>query len=238
MLLPPDHAIMQCRHVGKIYPTGDLDLTVLSDLELEVRPREFIAITGESGCGKSTLLHLLGCLDDPTTGEIYFQNRVYSSLPASQKNRMRNLDFGFVFQFHHLLPEFNALENVILPGMIAGRPEKELIEAGTELLSDLRLLERKNHKPAQLSGGEQQRVAVARAMINQPAMLFMDEPTGNLDPEHSHELIELIRQQQRKRQLTIILVTHNREIASLADRPFLLVDGKLADISLSHESSG
>lgn len=220
--------LLSCGDVTKVYRGGGETLTVLDGLRLEVRANAFTAITGESGCGKSTLLHILGCLDDPTSGSIRFGDTEYASLTQSQKDRLRNREFGFVFQFHHLLPEFTALENVIMPGLIAGRSHRELLDKGMELLGELNLKPRAGYKPPKLSGGEQQRVAVARAMINRPALLFMDEPTGNLDPVHSRELIELIRLQQQTKNLTIVMVTHNREIAAEADVHCVLSRGQLS----------
>jgi len=175
--------VLQCKCVVKTYHAGDSPLTVLHGLDLAVYENEFIAVTGESGCGKSTLLHALGCLDEINEGEIYYKDTAYHSLTSNRKDNLRNQEYGFVFQFHHLLPEFNALENIMIPGMIAKRSNPALEKEALSLLMDLDLLERGHHTPSQLSGGEQQRVAVARALINQPAILFMDEPTGNLDPE-------------------------------------------------------
>lgn len=219
--------ILRCEKLDKIFKTGPKELQVLDQLDLDVQESEFVAITGESGSGKSTLLHLLGCLDQATSGEIHFRGEQLSSLTERSRDRMRSQSFGFVFQFHHLLPEFNAVENVAIPGMILGLPDDELWNRAHKLLQDLGLAERAEHKPSQLSGGEQQRVAVARAMINHPEILYMDEPTGNLDPSSSAELITLIRQQQKVKKLTIVMVTHNREIAAKADRQLELRDGKL-----------
>ncbi len=221
--------LLECHQLCKSYQSGDKRLDVLLDLEMQVMAREFLAITGESGSGKSTLLHLVGGLDIPTRGVISFRGQDIASLTEKQRDRLRNRDFGFVFQFHHLLPEFTALENVALPGMIQRLAEYELWDRARQLLRDLRIEERQDHKPTQLSGGEQQRVAVARAMINNPSLLLMDEPTGNLDPSTSDDLIQLIRQQQREKNLTIVMVTHNREISSTADRQFELIHGRLQE---------
>lgn len=228
---PETHnVLLQATQLKKIYKTGEQDLVVLRDLDLCVIQNEFLAITGESGSGKSTLLHLLGCLDNPTEGNIVYQGRDLSQNSQDELDRIRNLEFGFVFQFHHLLPEFSALENVMLPGMIAGKPSRELRETAQSILTELGLEHRLTHKPSRLSGGEQQRVAVARAMINSPSILFMDEPTGNLDPASSDELVAIIRQQQKVHHLTIVIVTHNLEIAHSADRHFKLHDGKLQEM--------
>lgn len=219
--------ILQCQSISRMYKSGESILTVIDNLSLAVEENGFIAVTGESGCGKSTLLHALGCLDDINGGEIVYKETAYSKLKQHQKDRLRNHEFGFVFQFHHLLPEFNALENVMMPGLIAGRSTPELKIVAEHLLEDMNLSARSHHKPSQLSGGEQQRVAVARALINEPSILFMDEPTGNLDPVKSQQLVDLILEQRKKRNLTIILVTHNHEIASQAQQCYELNNGKL-----------
>lgn len=222
--------LLQAMQLRKVYHTGDVDLEVLKNLDLEVYEKEFLAISGESGSGKSTLLHLLGCLDEITEGTILFRGQDLTRAGNGETNRLRNREFGFVFQFHHLMPEFNALENVALPGLIARRPAKDVWKQAEAILRDLRLGHRLRHKPARLSGGEQQRVAVARAMINDPSILFMDEPTGNLDPATSEELIALIREQQLARGLTIVMVTHNLAIAGQANRHLQLRDGCLRAI--------
>ena len=222
--------LLQAIDLRKVYRTGDVDLEVLKNLDLEVYEKEFLAISGESGSGKSTLLHLLGCLDEITEGTILFRGQDLTRAGNGETNRLRNREFGFVFQFHHLMPEFNALENVALPGLIARRPAKDVWKQAEAILRDLRLGHRLRHKPARLSGGEQQRVAVARAMINNPSILFMDEPTGNLDPATSEELIALIREQQLARGLTIVMVTHNLAIAGQANRHLQLRDGCLRAI--------
>jgi len=222
--------LLQALQLRKVYQTGDVDLEVLINLDLEVYEKEFLAISGESGSGKSTLLHLLGCLDEITEGTILFRGQDLTRAGNGETNRLRNREFGFVFQFHHLMPEFNALENVALPGLIARRPAKDVWKQAEAILRDLRLGHRLRHKPARLSGGEQQRVAVARAMINDPSILFMDEPTGNLDPATSEELIALIREQQLARGLTIVMVTHNLAIAGQANRHLQLRDGCLRAI--------
>lgn len=202
-------------------------MTVLKGLDLSVRSGEFVAITGASGSGKSTLLHLLGCLDNPSEGEIQYKEQSSRDLNEQQKDKLRNHEFGFVFQFHHLLSEFSALENVVLPGLIAHTNRSNIYARAEQLLTDLRMSERLQHRPSKLSGGEQQRVAVARAMINQPSILLMDEPTGNLDAANSEELISLVRDQQKKYDLTVVLVTHDASIAEIADRKFVLADGHL-----------
>ncbi len=222
------YPVLSCNNLRKVYRSGDSALEVLTGLDLSVNHGEFIAITGESGSGKSTLLHLLGCLDEPSEGEVKYKEQQVRDLTERQRDRLRNHEFGFVFQFHHLLAEFNALENVVLPGLIAHTSRPEAYQRAEQLLTELRMTERLNHRPNKLSGGEQQRVAVARAMINQPTVLLMDEPTGNLDSANSEELISLVVDQQKKYGLTIILVTHDQTIAKLADRNLVLTDGKLS----------
>ncbi|MBZ0255856.1 ABC transporter ATP-binding protein, partial [bacterium] len=212
--------ILSCKNIRKTYRSGDGVLTVLKGLDLAVQSGEFVAITGASGSGKSTLLHLLGCLDNPSEGEIQYKEQSIRDLNEQQRDKLRNLEFGFVFQFHHLLSEFSALENVVLPGLIANTNRSEIYDRAEKLLTDLRMSDRLQHRPSKLSGGEQQRVAVARAMINQPSILLMDEPTGNLDAANSEELISLVRDQQKKYGLTVILVTHDASIAEIADRKF------------------
>jgi lipoprotein-releasing system ATP-binding protein len=219
--------ILECHNLRKIYHTGEEDLEVLAGLDFHLKADEFVSITGESGCGKSTLLHLLGCLDEPTEGEVHYNGTNVSGLSQTRRDQLRNRDFGFVFQFHYLLPEFSALENVQLPGLIAGESSPKISERANQLLDELKLSNRKDFKPYKLSGGEQQRVAVARALINQPSIVFMDEPTGNLDPYHTEEMIHMIAEQQKKKRLAIVMVTHNQEIARLADRQFQLKNGIL-----------
>lgn len=224
-----NNVLLKCSQLRKTYRSGEGDLEVLHGLDLELQRSEFIAITGESGSGKSTLLHLLGCLDDPSEGTIELDGKPLRGVSETEKNRIRTQRFGFVFQFHHLLSEFTAQENVALPGLIAGLSRPEALSRAEALLQDLRMSERKHHRPSKLSGGEQQRVAVARAMINEPDLLLMDEPTGNLDANNSKELIELVKEQQGKRELAVILVTHDPVIAAYADRQLTLADGRLAD---------
>jgi lipoprotein-releasing system ATP-binding protein len=227
MNLEDKQILLEAKDLKRVFHTGEEDLTVLHELQLQVMQSEFLAITGESGSGKSTLLHLLGCLDVPTSGSVHYMGRKLSSLDSSEQDHIRNREFGFVFQFHHLLPEFNAMENVYLPGMIARRPQNELQDQAKDILTELGMGHRLQHKPNQLSGGEQQRVAVARAMINSPKILFMDEPTGNLDPANSEELVAIIREQQKGKHLTVVIVTHDPDIAHNSDRCLKLRDGRV-----------
>ena len=202
-------------------------LWVLKGVDLEVKKGEIVSIAGPSGSGKSTLLHILGTLDTPDKGEIYLQNKALHSLKGKPLAAFRNTHIGFVFQFHHLLPEFTAMENVCIPGWIAGRKKTEVRQEAQELLRTLGLSERMENKPNQLSGGEQQRVAVARALINKPAIIFADEPTGNLDSQNARELHHLFFQLRSSMNQTFLIVTHNEELAGMSDRILHMKDGKL-----------
>jgi len=213
-------ALLQANNLSKTYRSGETRVEVFRGLDLEVEQGEMLAVVGPSGIGKSTLLHLLGGLDHPDSGSIRIGDYQLTTMSNDQLARFRNRNVGFVFQFHHLLPEFNALENVAMPGWI-GRIEKEAaLEAGEGLLAELGLSERGHHFPSQLSGGEQQRVALARALLPNPILLLADEPTGNLDLGTSEKVFDLMRQCHHKRKLTSIIVTHNRDLASRCDRIF------------------
>jgi lipoprotein-releasing system ATP-binding protein len=200
---------------------------VLKGVDLTINKGEIVSIVGSSGAGKSTLLHILGTLDTADAGEIYLENQRIDVLKGKQLAKFRNTHIGFVFQFHHLLPEFNALENVCIPGWIAGKKKKDVINRATELLETLNLKDRLENKPQQLSGGEQQRVAVARALINNPQIVFADEPTGNLDSKNAKELHELFMQLRTQFNQTFLIVTHNEELALLSDREIHMKDGRI-----------
>ncbi len=202
-------------------------LQVLKGVDVSIAKGEVVSIVGASGAGKSTLLHILGTLDRPDAGTIKFEDRLISSMNARQLAQFRNRHVGFIFQFHNLLPEFTALENVCIPAFIAGRGAKEAEERATELLDFLGLRERAGHKPSQLSGGEQQRVAVARALMNNPDVILADEPSGNLDSKNARELHQLFFTLREKYNQTFVIVTHNDELASLADRALVMKDGRL-----------
>jgi lipoprotein-releasing system ATP-binding protein len=201
------------------------DLAVLKGVNLEVKEGEIISIVGASGAGKTTLLQILGTLDNADSGELIINNQEISKLNKSQLSQFRNLNIGFVFQFHHLLPEFSALENVCLPGYIARRNKKEVEARAKELLGKLGLADRLNHKPAELSGGEQQRASVARALINNPKLILADEPSGNLDSANAKELHELFFQLREETKQTFVIVTHNEDLANMADRKVVMKDG-------------
>ena len=201
------------------------DLAILKGVDIAVSKGEVVSIVGASGAGKSTLLHILGTLDEPDSGSIRINEQEVTQLKGNALANFRNEHIGFVFQFHHLLPEFTALENICIPGWI-GNKSKQVVEAkALELLKILDLTDRKDHKPAQLSGGEQQRIAVARSLINEPAIVFADEPTGNLDSLHAQELHQLFFDLRQQLGQTFLIVTHNEALANLSDRKLLMKDG-------------
>ncbi|MES1225720.1 MAG: ABC transporter ATP-binding protein [Bacteroidota bacterium] len=200
---------------------------VLKGVNIDIKKGEVASIVGPSGSGKSTLLHILGTLDKADMGEVIMNDIAISSLSPNKLAAFRNLHIGFVFQFHHLLPEFTALENVCIPGWLAGRKKNEVKDRATELLKMLGLKDRLENKPNEMSGGEQQRVAVARALINSPDIIFADEPTGNLDSANAKELHELFFDLRNKFNQTFLIVTHNEELAKLSDRILYMKDGKI-----------
>jgi len=200
---------------------------VLRGVDISIEKGEIVSIVGSSGAGKSTLLHILGTLDKADKGEVKMNNVPVSSLQGKKLAAFRNKHIGFVFQFHHLLPEFTAIENVCIPGWLAGRRKKEVEEKAAEWLGNLGLKDRTENKPNQLSGGEQQRVAVARALINNPSIVFADEPTGNLDSVNAKELHQLFLDLRKKFNQTFLIVTHNEELAKLGDRVLYMKDGKI-----------
>ena len=202
-------------------------LPVLQGVDIRISKGEVVSIVGSSGAGKSTLLHILGSLDKPDSGQILLNNERTDTLSGKKLAAFRNKHIGFVFQFHHLLPEFSALENVCIPGWIAGRKKKEVEEKAVELLTTLGLANRLENKPQQLSGGEQQRVAVARALINNPSIVMADEPTGNLDSKNAKELHHLFIDLRKQFNQTFLIVTHNEELATMSDRVLHMKDGKI-----------
>ena len=204
-------------------------LHVLKGVNLEVKTGEIVSIVGKSGAGKSTLLHILGTLDKPSSGEVIIDDKNTSHLTEAQLAAFRNQHIGFVFQFHHLLPEFTAVENVCIPAFIQKQNEKQARARAIELLNYLGLAERLDHKPTQLSGGEQQRVAIARALINRPTIVFADEPTGNLDSVTSRELHQLLFNLRDDFNQTFIIVTHNEELAKMSDRTLVMADGLIVE---------
>ena len=215
--------MLTAKNIQKYYGS----LWVLKGVDLEIRKGEIVTIAGPSGSGKSTLLHILGTLDRPSNGEIYLNQQPLLQLNGKAMAAFRNRHIGFVFQFHHLLPEFTAIENICIPGWIAGRKKKEVSQRAENLLHTLGLGDRMNNKPMELSGGEQQRVAVARALINEPDIVFADEPTGNLDSANARELHQLFFELREKLRQTFLIVTHNEELAGMSDRILHMRDGKI-----------
>lgn len=200
-------------------------LPVLKGIELHIKEGEVVSIVGASGAGKSTLLHILGTLDTPDSGRILLNNTEVFNLNQQKLAAFRNKEIGFIFQFHNLLPEFTALENIMIPGLIGNRPKAQVKQRATELLQLLGLADRKDHKPSELSGGEQQRVSVARALINDPSIVFADEPSGNLDSKNADELHQLFFDLRKELNQTFVVVTHNNELAEMADRKLEIADG-------------
>ncbi|MFP5248008.1 MAG: ABC transporter ATP-binding protein [Thermoanaerobaculia bacterium] len=213
-------AFLVGRELAKTYRTAEVPVIVFSGLNLEVKKGEMLAIVGPSGIGKSTLLHLLGGLDRADSGSVRVDERELTKMNADELAKFRNHNVGFVFQFHHLLPEFNALENVAMPGWIGKMDRDEALDRASGLLRELGLRERSGHFPNQLSGGEQQRVAIARALLADPVLFLADEPTGNLDLQTSERVFDLMRECHNKRGLTTVMVTHNPDLAARCDRVF------------------
>ncbi len=219
--------LIRARDLQKHFHRAGETLRILKGVSLTVSAGEFVAVVGPSGAGKSTLLHLLGALDRPTGGELSYGDRGLWTLSEGELAAFRNQTVGFVFQFHHLLPEFTALENVMMPALIARRPQAEAAEAARALLVQVGLGERLQHRPGELSGGEQQRVAVARALVSSPRVLLADEPTGNLDRKTGEEVFALLRLFNREQGIALVLVTHNEALSRQADRVLRLEDGRL-----------
>ncbi|HOX09832.1 MAG TPA: ABC transporter ATP-binding protein [Candidatus Omnitrophota bacterium] len=217
--------MIEAKGLRKVYRNGTRQLEVLKGVDIKAGKGEVLALLGPSGAGKSTLLHLLGGLDAPTDGEVRFGGKDIFSLSDSERAKIRNEKIGFIFQFYHLLPEFDAVENVMLPALIAGKARGKARSAAEELIAAVGLADRMRHKPGQLSGGEQQRVAIARALTNEPELLLCDEPTGNLDSDTGRNIIELLWELNKKRKMTMIIVTHDAGIAEEARRVVRIKDG-------------
>ena len=220
-------AVVCADRLAKTYAEGKLHTAVFDALDFHVDPGETVAIVGASGAGKSTLLHLLGGLDVPTSGEVYVAGQQMSALSDAARGRLRNTSLGFIYQFHHLLPEFTALENVMMPVLLAGKPTSEARQRAQGLLESVGLGHRLAHKPGELSGGERQRAAVARALVNNPACVLGDEPTGNLDEKTAAVVFEQMLELNRARATSLVLVTHDRRLARRLDRVLELRDGRL-----------
>ena len=217
--------------IDRHYSQGDVVLNILKGAEFAIWPGQSVALVAPSGAGKSTLLHVAGLLEHPDAGEVYIDQAPTSRLPDAERTRIRRLEIGFVYQFHHLLMEFSALENVIMPQMIRGLSRPEAVRRATDLLSYLGLKDRLTHRPAELSGGEQQRVAIARAVANAPRILLADEPTGNLDPRTSGVVFGALSQLVRASGLAAVVATHNMELASRMDRRVTLKEGRVVEVS-------
>ncbi len=215
--------MIQAKNIKKSYDGN----SILSGIDLTIEKGELVTIIGSSGAGKTTLLQILGTLDKPDSGELIINNTPVHNLNDKKISKFRNNDIGFVFQFHQLLPEFTALENVIMPGLIQGRKRSDIEAKANELLKTLKIDHRATHKPSEMSGGEQQRVAVARALINEPSVILADEPSGNLDSNNADELHNLFIELKNSLQQTFIIVTHNRELAALSDRVIEIADGQI-----------
>ncbi len=225
--------ILKCESLFKSYLTGNKKIEVLKGLDLEVLEGEMVAIVGESGVGKSTLLHLLGAIDSPDSGKVYFKGVDIFSSDRMELSSFRNKEIGFIFQFHHLLPEFTAIENVMMPSLIYGVSYVEALRPAKEALEEIGLGDRLYHRPSQLSGGEQQRVAIARAIVMKPALILADEPTGNLDPKTSQSVFAQMKEVQRERKFAMTVATHNKILAGKCDKIFRIEDGRLKELNFA-----
>ena len=222
-----NYPMIKITNLHKSFIMGSQELTVLKGIDLEIPRGQMVAIVGASGAGKSTMLHIMGMLDRPTKGTVYFDNQDLFQMSEAQQAEFRNRRIGFVFQFHHLLPEFTALENACMPALIQRRPLEEVEQEATTLLQEVGLGQRLHHKPGELSGGEQQRVAVARALLQKPDLVLADEPTGNLDTHTGESLFGLLRDLNRTRNTTFVIVTHNDKLSAQSDRIIHMQDGMI-----------
>ena len=222
--------VLQCTGIHKEFPSesGNGVLRILQGVDLQVKKAEIVSIVGSSGSGKSTLLHILGGLDHPTSGDVFWQNQSIYQYNKDQLADLRNKKVGFVFQFHHLLPEFTAIENVMMPALIQNQPASKAEKRAAELLERFGMSERLNHRPSQLSGGEQQRVSMARALTNNPSIILADEPTGNLDEKNTESILSLLFQLREMENVSIVLITHEKEIATRCDIVYSLHKGTLS----------
>ncbi|TNF01558.1 MAG: lipoprotein-releasing ABC transporter ATP-binding protein LolD [Gammaproteobacteria bacterium] len=228
-----DQPVLKCQGLSRHYSQGSARIEVLNGLSLAVGRGERVAIIGTSGSGKTTLLNLLGGLDDPDAGSVWIMGNDLAPMSESERARWRNQHLGFVYQFHHLLGEFSALENVAMPLLIGKRPVSEARQRAAEVLSKVGLEHRLDHKPSELSGGERQRVAIARALVANPACVLMDEPTGNLDPQTAETILQLLMSLNRDMGISFVVVTHDPQVAGRMDRVLSLSNGRLADVSAS-----
>lgn len=219
--------VIRCRHLGKVFDEGAGKVSVLEDINFEISKGECVAIMGRSGAGKSTLLHLLGGLEQPSEGEVWLEGQSLKRMNERQRGLLRNQSLGFVYQFHHLLPEFTALENVAMPLLLRGDSIARIHEQVVALLDRVGLKQRLTHKPGQLSGGERQRVAIARALITEPSCVLADEPTGNLDKDNAANIMALIAELNQEMKASFIIVTHEHDVAAQMDRVMVLEEGRL-----------
>ena len=227
-----DKYIIQVRNLTKIFGDG-VEIKALDGVDLDIERGEFLAIIGPSGSGKSTLLNQIGILDTPTSGTVLLNGVDVTKMSDKERSRTRNKELGFIFQYHHLLPDFNALENVMMPLLISGIRSSQARDIARKVLDEVGLGDRMKHRPNQLSGGQNQRVAIARALANKPSIVIGDEPTGNLDSKASENIYELLRQLNREHNQTFILVTHDERMAAKTDRIIRLVDGRVAENSIN-----
>ncbi|PXZ04198.1 lipoprotein-releasing ABC transporter ATP-binding protein LolD [Gilliamella apicola] len=226
--------LLSAKNLNKTYKEGKMVTEVLKDVSFDIYPKSLLAIIGSSGSGKSTLLHLLGGLDQPTSGEIMFKSQQLNRLSEQEKARLRNQEIGFVYQFHHLLPEFTALENVAMPLLIGGVSPSEAKKRAMVMLESVNLVKRANHRPAELSGGERQRVAIGRALINNPALVMADEPTGNLDKSSADAIFDLLVKLNREHGTAFLVVTHDLALANKLDQQLIMSDGQLSYRNLAN----
>jgi len=224
--------LLQCDNLCKTYQEGKMHTDVLRDVSFAMQPGEMMAIVGTSGSGKSTLLHLLGGLDSPTSGEVIFKGKSLNAMSSSAKSELRNRELGFIYQFHHLLPDFTALENVAMPLLIGKKTSAEVQERAMAMLEAVGLQHRSNHRPSELSGGERQRVAIARALVNNPSLVLADEPTGNLDQRNADSIFELLGELNVRQGTAFLVVTHDLHLANRLTRQLEMRDGKLQQDSM------
>lgn len=229
--------VLQCCHLSKSYKQGDIETKVLNDLELSVDKGELLAVVGSSGCGKSTFLHLTGALDSPSSGTVLINDIDIHQLSDKERAKFRNEHIGFIYQFHHLMMEFSAQENVAMPLMIRGEKPKDALFAAKEMLDQVGLSHRIDYRPSQLSGGERQRVAIARALVTKPSLVLADEPTGNLDSETAEQIYQLIRSLNDSANTSFVIVTHDLVLASRMDRQVQLVQGQLLPLTGKGDTS-